>query len=342
MFASPREHRNVPRGIRPYNFRRIVVAAIFVAVVTTASVFQGLAVSQERTSDRDTFFERLMGGGAEKATVYVELPLHKKFFVAAKTAKERGAVWETFFRRVLREEPHFDQPRPVPYWGDFSYQKVDWSSVAAAVNVRVGDVLRVRTPTSEGSVKVARYAIHYNGPGDGNLLLAVAQPIAGFQVPATDILFAASRIPSCNSRCSSQKVIPDARTLESIRQVVGHGAKIPNGQQIKRIIAFEGRFTRQDRQYVVYVDFGTNSDTNPIGYWRTLILNTDLSILGVVGENEYTHIEPRSVGDINGDGLDEVWVGLSGYEGRHAGLIYWRGGMGRDAFRVIANAYNGA
>jgi hypothetical protein len=124
--------------------------------------------------------------------------------------------------------------------------------------------------------------------------------------------------------------------------VVSHGAKIPEGQQIKRVTVIEGRFTRPARQYAVYVDFGTDSDTNLTGYWRTLILDTDLSIIGVVGENDYTHIEPRSVGDVNGDGLDEVWVGLSGYEGGHAGLIYWRGGTGRDAFRVIANAYNGA
>jgi len=291
---------------------------------------------------RDTFFEGLMGGGAEKGVVFVEIPLKKKFFAAAKTPKELWAVWDTFFSRVLRESPNFNQPGPAPYWGDSAYQKVDWSSVAAAVDVRVGEVLRVRTPTSQGSVKVARYAIHYNGPGDANLLLAVAQPLAGFRVLDSDILFAASRIPQCDSRCPSKKLIPDARTLESLRKVVAHGAKIPEGQQIKRVIAFEGSFTRPTRQYVVYVDFGTDSDTNPTGYWRTVIVDTDLSIIGIVGENEYTRIEPRSVGDVNGDGLDEVWVGLSGYEGRHAGLIYWRGGTGHDAFRVIANAYNGA
>ena len=97
-----------------------------------------------------------------------------------------------------------------------------------------------------------------------------------------------------------------------------------------------------DKSDAVYVDFGTDSDTNPTGYWRTVIVDTDLSIIGIVGENEYIRTEPRSVGDVNGDGLDEVWVGLSGYEGRHAGLIYWHGGTGHDAFRVIANAYNGA
>jgi hypothetical protein len=141
---------------------------------------------------------------------------------------------------------------------------------------------------------------------------------------------------------ASRAAIPDARTLERIRKVVTRGAKIPKGQQMKSLVALTGRFTRPARQYVVYVTFGTESDADLHGYWRTALLDSDLSIIAVVGENEYTHIEPRSVGDVNGDGLDEVWVSLHGYEGQHAGLIYWRGGAGGDAFRIVANAYNGA
>jgi len=321
---------------------RIVAMATVLAFVTLVSALPGPASSQGRTGHPDVFFEGLMGGGAEKGVVYVEIPLKKTFLAAAKTPQEGWAVWDRFFSRVLREVPDVTRSGPVPYWGDFAYQKVDWPSVAAAIDVRVGDVLRVRTPTAEGAVKVARYAIHYNAPGGGNLLLAVAEPLAGFKVLDTDVLFAASRLPSCARRCASRQTVPDAQTLERIRRVVARGATIPAGQPIKRIVAFEGRFTRPARQYVVYVDFGTDSDSNLTGYWRTVILDNDLSIIGVVDENEYARIEPRAVGDVNGDGLDEVWVGLYGFEGRHAGLIYWRGGTGRDAFRVIANAYNGA
>jgi len=318
------------------------LGAITVIGLVTICAYQALAESQGRTAPRDAFFETLMGGGAEKGLVYVEIPLKNKFFAGATTPMERSTVWEKFFSRVLQEDALLTDPKPTPYWGSYVYQKVDWSYVATAVDVRVGDVLRVRTPTTEGPVKVIRYVIHYNGPAGGNLLLAVAQPLAGFNVPDTDILFAAPRLPSCESRCASRKVIPNQLTLDRIRTVVTRGAKIPQGQQIKRIAALEGRFTRPARQYIVYVDFGTDSDTNLTGYWRTMVLDTDLSIIGVVGENDYAHIEPRSVGDVNGDGLDEVWVDLHGYEGRHAGAIYWRGGSGHDAFRIITNAYNGA
>jgi hypothetical protein len=133
---------------------RIAVTVTLLALVAIGCpTFLGLAVSQERTMDRELFFEGLMGGGAETGMVYVGIPLKKELLVAAKTSKERGAVWESFFRRVLREEPQFDQPGRAPYWGDYVYQKVDWASVEAAVNVRVGDVLRVRTPTAEGAVR---------------------------------------------------------------------------------------------------------------------------------------------------------------------------------------------
>jgi hypothetical protein len=71
-------------------------------------------------------------------------------------------------------------------------------------------------------------------------------------------------------------------------------------------------------------------------------LDTDLSVVALLGENRYAHVMPRSVGDINGDGLDEIWVGLHGYEGRHEGIYYWRGGSGKDAFGLIATAYYGA
>jgi hypothetical protein len=321
---------------------RIAAAATFAIAVLLVSSFCGDTSAREIQNRRDGFFERLMVGGAEKGTVYLEIPLKASLFANTKTFEDRWAVWDAFFARVLRESPDSTRPGRAPYWGNFAYQNIDWSSVESAVDLRVGDVLRVRTPNAEGSAKVVSYAIHYNSASGANLLLAVAQPLADFKVSDTDFLVAASRLPPCGKRCTTRATIPDARTLTKIRKALRRGAKIPTGQQIKQIIALQGSFTRPARQYAVYADFGRDSDTNLVGYWRTVILDSDLSIIAVVGENEYTHIQPRSVGDVDGDGLDEVWVGLTGYEGHHAGLIYWRGGAGNDAFGTIENAYDGA
>ena len=298
-------------------------------------------VSTAPRPDRDAFFERLLVGGAANGKVYVEVPLKAAAFANATSAENRRAVWDAFFGRVLREKPPEFGSGPLPYWGEFAYRKVDWTSLAAAVDIKVGDVLRVRTTSADASVKVLRYAVHHEWHGNSNLLLAVAQPLSGFKVASADFLVAAPRLPPCGSGCMPRARTPDAGTLEKIRTFVSIGAKIPPGQQIKEIRALEGHFTRAARQYVVYVDFGAGPDISLVRYWRTVVLDADLSLIALIGENEYSHIEPRFVSDVDGDALDEVWVGLSGYEGRNAGLLYWRGGGGNGSFRIIQNAYHG-
>jgi hypothetical protein len=72
---------------------------------------------------------------------------------------------------------------------------------------------------------------------------------------------------------------------------------------------------------------------------RRVRLDTDLSVVATLGENEYSHVMPRSVSDANRDGLDEIWADLVGYEGANAGLIYWR--PRARSFDVIATTYFG-
>ena len=143
--------------------RTVVVAAWLAASVAFGDwMLLVPAASQEasaqlKSSPRDAFFDRLLVGGAEHGKIYVEIPLKAAFFADAKTADDRRGVWDTFFRRVLREQPpEFGGRNPVPYWGEFAYRKADWSSIADAVELLIGTVLRVRTPTSEGSAKVVR------------------------------------------------------------------------------------------------------------------------------------------------------------------------------------------
>ena len=90
-------------------------------------------------------------------------------------------------------------------------------------------------------------------------------------------------------------------------------------------------------QYVAYLRFGDYPEEN----WRAAILDSDLRIISILGENDYAHIKPFAVGDINDDGLDEIWMGFEGSEGINFGLNYWRGGAGKGAFKAIATSYNG-
>jgi hypothetical protein len=128
--------------------------------------------------------------------------------------------------------------------------------------------------------------------------------------------------------------------------VTGTGRRIEEaGHRIEEIVALRGHFTRRDQwQYVVYARFGPESLPYPgfrSDYWRTLIPASDLSIVAVLGENDYTHVVPTSVGDVNGDGLDEPWASFLGWEGDSFGPFYRRPGNRRQPFDVIKMAYTG-
>lgn len=199
--------------------------------------------------------------------------------------------------------------------------------------------MKVRTPFGTGTAIVTRYEIHHSTPADANLLLAVAEPLGEFRPPDTYLLIAGRDLPECNSSCVNRRTTPNPQTVEKIRDAVSRGAINPEHAQATETIILTGHFTKQNSpQYVVYIRFG---DYPGYGYWRTVILDVDLSFVAVLAENEYAHIKPVSVGDIDGDGLDEIWTDLVGYEGRHAGIFYWRGTEGKQAFGGIATLYDG-
>ena len=197
---------------------RIAVSVTLPVLILVASSLGSQASRQESRNDRERFVTRLLVGVAENGTVYVELRLQARYFASAKVAKERWAVWDAFFTRVLHERPENQRLERAPYWSDFRYNKVDWPSVAGAVDVRVGDVLRVRTPIAEVSAKVVKYAIHYNAPGDSNLLLAEAQPLANVKLVDSDFLIAAPGLPGCGS-LSSASTVEEPRRLAGARPI---------------------------------------------------------------------------------------------------------------------------
>jgi len=195
-------------------------------------------------------------------------------------------------------------------------------------------------------VKVTGYQVVVSESHPSELLLAISTPENGSVVPDTDLLVAAPRLPRCKAPCTNSAVAPTGPTLERIRKVVWRGAKVKEtGHRIEELVSLRGHFTRRDQsQYVVYARFGPDPLPYPgyrSDYWRTLILNSDLSIVAVLGQNDYDHVVPTSVGDVDGDGLDEIWAGLLGSEGDSFGLFYRRPGNRRESFDVIKTAYFG-
>lgn len=325
-------------------FSLIIVISIAILSLALSNLSPERLVAQEvKKTNADEFFTDLLVGGAENGEIYLEIPLKSKFFKDANSPKERWAVWDSFFLRVLNEGHNFSGPiRKTYYWGDYTYKKVDWSSVADSIDFHVGDFLQVRTPKSTINAKIVRYEIHHHLPGGSDLLLGVAHPIERIKVEDTDFLIAAPKLPNNGTFCDQQPSEIEADILKKIRNIITSNAKIPPDRKAQKIIARQGRFNKKGTQYIVYAYFGKSGEYDPRGYWRTLFIDSDLSVIKVLGENEYGHIQPQLVCDINGDGLDEVWITIGGYEGHSYGLIYWSNDAKGGTFRFIVNAYDGA
>ena len=323
---------------------RITRAAIGATMVglalASAHAYAGQDFSQ-------TLLKGLLVGGARHGVIYLEPNLKPALFQNAKVEKQRWAVWEAFFDRAMRDYPSdlservakFGNLPGSPYRGTV-YPQSDLAYVASAVDIQVGGRFAIRTPAGQGMATIRGFQIHFDDVHNWRQLYAIAKPDSGFTVPDTDLLVAAPSIP-CSGRCPNSIVSPSAALLSRIQTVVRQGAKVPpHENRIEEIIALAGHFTRRDRsQYVVYARFGPTDPDNLKGHWRTVVLDTDLSIIATLGENEYSHIMPRSVGDVNGDGLDEIWADLVGYEGSNTGLLYWR--PRERSFDVIAPTYFG-
>lgn len=317
----------------------ILIFSLVLLVQPTEHLF----AQQYNKTNADEFFRDLLVGGSENGEIYLEIPLKSKFFEDANSSKERWAVWDSFFLRVLNERPNFSGPiRKTYYWGDYTYKKVNWSLVADSIDFHVGDFLQVRTPKAIINAKIVRYEIHHHLPGGGDLLLGVAHPIDRVKVEDTDFLIAAPKLPNNGTFCDQQPIELNTEILKKINNIVTSNAKIPPDRKAQKIIARQGRFNKSGTQYIVYAYFGSAGEYDSRGYWRTIVIDSDLSVIKVLGENEYGHIQPQLVCDINGDGLDEVWITIGGYEGHSYGLIYWLNDAEGGTFRFIVNAYDGA
>ena len=304
-----------------------------------------------------TLVPGLFLGAARDGVVYLEVGLSKTHFPGLKTRADWKAAWTIFFDRALKDYPGHaiaaKDLEPSRYKYGWIATRADLAYVSSVVDLRVGDLLDVRTPSGAGKVRVTGYQVVVSDVQPSHLLLAISTPENGSVVPDTDLLVAAPRLPLCKVACTNSAVPPTGQTLERIRKVVWRGAKVKEtgrrieeaGHRIEELVALRGHFTRRDQwQYVVYARFGPDPSPYPeyrSHYWRTVILDSDLSIVAVLSENDYAHAVPTSVGDVNGDGLDEIWASLLGSEGDSFGLFYRRPGNRKQPFDVIETAYFG-
>jgi hypothetical protein len=197
-------------------------------------------------------------------------------------------------------------------------------------------------------IRITRYEIHHSyGSGD-RFLYAVAEPASG-SLTARDSqhVIAAPELPECPKSCALMRVKPDAAKTEKIRAVavdklgVQFPFDLPDDERTETLLAYEGKFTRTDRtQYVAF--FARHSkDALDVGKWATYVLDSDFSVIAVLGRDSYLQFMPDGLADVNGDGLDEIWCNDQGYEGSAYSLWYLRSATPSVSFGNVEWPYFG-
>ena len=321
--------------------------AFWVGVILVTYVGPPPAAHVDAKNSADQFFQDLLVGGAVGGTIYLEVSLKPSLFAKARTEDERWAVWDDFFKRVVGG-PDISRKGPAPYWGDLVYHILDSQYVADSASLELGTVVRVRSPRELVGAKVRGYEIHHNEANQSDLLLAIAKPVSGGKMYDTEFLVARGDLPACRHSCKNTKASPTATTIEQIRTIMRKGLDPKKKGLAEDFVVLQGHFTKPNEvQYVVYYHRYPDSaeyseDLERLRSWRTVILDDRLSMIAVVrGESVYPQVKPTSVGDINGDGLDEIWADLWNYEGSQRGIAYWRGRIERESFGLVVTRYQG-
>lgn len=307
-------------------FVRILIRVSYALIIVLGGSVVFLQASSWRTrqSTEPAFsFSDALWGGVQNGLVFVEIPIADRFYKAAKTHAEK---WQPFFDRALRSGWRYSPGKSL-YWGTPVDKKfLDQTVIAEATNFKLGMTLDVRTPEQRVSVRVSNYAVHCDDGAGECVLLAVATPTE--PLLDTRFLVAARSVPGCDNSCKRNSVNIGATLRKRIRDsvVAKLGLKHPSDSiprfARERIQIVSGSFTKvQAQQYAVYINLYDEGEPGG-GNWATVLMDADLSILAVLDQNEHLHVIPEHAGDVNRDGLDEIWVDVSGSEGGSSGLLY--------------------
>lgn len=212
---------------------------------------------------------------------------------------------------------------------------------------QVGDRLSICTPGGASVVRIVRHQVECSEAQAVCLALAVADRASGPRLSNAPILVAGPQPLPCHTHGQSNKAsLPpaiSARALEIVRDdlELDHPDGTPAALQRELVLGFSGHFTRPDRlQHVAYVAFYEEGYLD-LGNWATILLDTDLSLLAVLGRDEYLHLVPTAASDIDGDGLDEIWVNLRAYESENHGVLYLNRAIPVPTFTLLDTIYPG-
>jgi hypothetical protein len=134
-------------------------------------------------------------------------------------------------------------------------------------------------------------------------------------------VIAGPHLRDCGRSCALSRVKPTDEEAQHVRAVaveqlgVTFPKDVPGEYRKEYLMILKGRFTNSDNMQYVALFSRHREGESGIGNWATYILDSDFSLIAVLGRDDYLRIVPDGVADVDGDGLDEIWTADGGYEG---------------------------
>jgi hypothetical protein len=278
------------------------------------------------------FFSTVVPGGIDHERIYLAIPLSSD---RSGSREQKQQSREAFFKKAAPGMDKWSQEVPVDlraegYGGNIIPDRyVDLKHIEASTTYKIGQSLKMRTSDGVVPIRIAKFEIHFSYASGESFLYAVAEPASGTSLKnAPDHVVASPEMPDCGGLCALARNKPSADKAQNIRAVaidklgVLFPSDIPNEERTETLLIYEGHFTRTDRmQYVAF--FARHSkDAVDVGKWVTYVVDSDFSLISILGRDSYLQLTPDGIADVNGDGLEEIWCNDLGFEGTAYSLWY--------------------
>jgi hypothetical protein len=225
-------------------------------------------------------------------------------------------------------------------------QFLDLEYVGKSIRYPIGQTLKLRTFDGVVPVRITKYEIHYSYASGHFYLYSIVEPLKD-AVKSGERVIAADSLHDCGKSCALSRAEATSDESQKARAVaveklgVTCPADIRKDQCAETLIVYRGQFTRADvAQYVAF--FARHSkDTLGEGNWATFVLDSDFSLISILGRDDYLRIIPDGVADVNGDGFDEIWSDDSGFEGAAYSIWFLNKEASPVSFRRLQWEYFG-
>lgn len=280
------------------------------------------------------FFSTVVSGGIDHGRIYLAIPLRTD---QPGSREQKQEARKAFFKKAVPGMEKWSHEAPVDsrkegYGSNIiPDQYVDLKYIEASTTYKIGQLLKLRTTAGVVPIRISKYEIHFSYASGDSFLYAVAEPTSGvLPAGASQQVLASEELSDCGKSCALSRNRPETDRVKKIRDVavgklgVVFPPDIPNEERTETLLIYEGHFTRNDgNQYIAF--FARHSkDAIDVGQWVTYVVDSDFSLLAVLGRDSYLQITPDGIADVNGDGLDEIWCNDVGFEGTAYSQWYLR------------------